>query len=155
MPVADWNERSRINFQARPPRTSGITKLTRMRSQPMAFVLSGATTGIPAGLVCEFVGGVAVGAVVVGVAVTVGVAVLAALAYVVLGPAVKAKITCASTPSKTSVVANCSGFSERAGVTRYQCPSHMAVMTPPSASAAAKKLAMVNAPPRFAAARGR
>src|SRR6266567_9625720 len=103
MPVADWNERSRISFQASPPNARGMMKLTRMRIQPMASVPSGATTGVPAGLIAV---GVAAETAVVAVAVTVGVIVWLVWAETVLGPAVKVKITCVRTPSSTSVVAN-------------------------------------------------
>src|SRR5439155_9089774 len=120
------------SFQAIPPRTNGITKLTNMRSQLIASVPSGVTTGALAGLTPASGVGVAPGT--VGVAVTVG-DVAGLFANVVVGPAVKVKITWARTPSSTSVVANSSGFSERAGVTRYQWPSHIAVITPPNAKA--------------------
>src|SRR5579884_801027 len=156
MPVADWNERSRTSFQASPPKISGITKLTRIRIQLMAFELSGVTTGAPSGFTCVpccFV------TVEVGAAVACAAGVLTAveglLTYAVLGPIAREKMTCANTATSTIVVANSKGFSERAGVTRYQCPSHIAVITPPRAKAAAKKLAMVKTPPRLADARGR
>src|SRR5689334_14911890 len=132
-----------------PPITNGITNPTRIRSQPIAPALRGVTTGTPAGLTCDPGVGVAADTLVVAVAVTAGVDALLALACVVAGTAIKAMITSASTASSTSVVANRYGFSESAGVTRYQCPSHIAVITPPTASAAAKKLATVKTPATF------
>src|SRR3989441_12601383 len=119
MPVADWNDLCRITFQANPPMTSGITKLTRIRSQPMISALNGVTTGAFAGLTFGFGVGVAALAAGVAVAVTAG-GVDGLFAYVVVGPAEMARITCNNIPSSTSVVANNSGFSERARVTRYQ-----------------------------------
>ena len=120
MPVADWNDLFRINFHANPPRISGITKLTRIRSQPMTSALNGVTTGALAGLILGFGVGVAPDTTGVAGAVTTGGGVDGLFAYVVAGPAEIARITCASTPSSTNVVANSSGFSESAGVTRYQ-----------------------------------
>src|SRR5436189_6383828 len=98
MPVADWNERSRINFQAIPPKINGITKLTRICSQPIASVLKGVTTGVPAGLVwvCD---GEVVAVAVTGAA---GAVTEVLLALVMVGPAVKVTITWASTPNSTS-----------------------------------------------------
>ena len=87
MPVADWNERSRISFQAIAPRTSGITKLTRIRNQPIASALNGVTTGTLEGLICVCGAGVAT----VAVAVAAGVVVGVLTAFVVVGPAVTAK----------------------------------------------------------------
>src|SRR5947209_17485323 len=108
-----------MSFQAIPPRTNGITKLTNMRSQLIASVPNGVTTGALAGLTPALGVGVAPGTVVV--AVTFG-DIAGLFAYVVVGPAVKATITWARTPSSTRVVANSSGLSESAGVTRYQLP---------------------------------
>src|SRR6266700_2757362 len=140
----------------KPRSARGKTKATRRRSQPIASILSGATTVVSEGLTCELGTGVAADITVVVVAVTAGVTALLDCDWAaVLSPPVKVKTNCASTPIKTSVVAKRSGFSERAGVTRYQCPSHIAVITPPRAKAAAKKLAMVKMPPRLAEARGR
>src|SRR5437764_9664359 len=104
-----------------PPITSGITKPTRIRSQPMAPALRGVATGAPEGLTSEPGVGVAADTLVVDVAeaVTAGVDALLALACVVAGTAIKEMITSASTASNTSVVANRYGFSESAGVTRY------------------------------------
>jgi len=135
-----------------------MIKLTRMRNQPIASMLSGVATGAFAGFtgeLCEPAPGVAFPTVVVAVAVTVGTLLLWTFALVVVVPLIRAISICASRPSITSVVAKSSGRSESAGVTRYQCPSHIAVITPPNASAAAKKLATTNAPPMPPAARGR
>src|SRR6266568_7303990 len=106
MPVADWNERSRISFKEMLPKVSGRTKLSRIRSQPMASMLRGVITGMLAGLTSGLVVGVAADIVSAGVAVAMVAGEDGLLAYVVLGPAVMAKITCVSTPSSTSVVAN-------------------------------------------------
>src|SRR5437764_5887174 len=119
MPVADWKDLSRINFQANPPRASGITKLTRIRSQLMTLVPRGVATGALAGLTFGF--GVGVAALITGVAVAVAAGGVDGLfAYVIVGPARTARITCNNIPSSTNVVAKSSGFSESAGVTRYQ-----------------------------------
>ena len=72
MPVADWNDLSRINFNINPPRISGITKLTRIRSQPMTSALKGVATGVLAGLIPGFGVGVAPETTGVAGAVTVG-----------------------------------------------------------------------------------
>src|SRR6202165_6117435 len=135
-----------MGFRMMASSIKGMTKATNMRGQPIASVLSGVMVGTFAGLACGLDVGVAGETAVV--AVTVGVAVLPCECAGVLGVAVKAKMTWARTPRSTSVVANCKGFSESAGVTRYQCPSHMAVMTPPRASAPAKKLPTIKTPAR-------
>src|SRR5579883_1379065 len=161
MPVADWNERSRMSFQARALRMSGMTRPTAMRSQPIASMLSGVTTGTFAGLTPVPEVGVGVAAVIAVVVVAVGCALtdVAAggviLAAGVIGPPAKVKIPCARIAASTTVTANYSGFSVSAGVTRYQWPSHIAVITPPSARAAAKNSATVNALPKTASPSGR
>src|SRR5258707_1813305 len=132
----------------KPSSTRGKTKATTIRSQLMVFVLRGVTTGTSVGLTCARGAGVAADTAEVAVAVTAGFAVLLDWDAAMAEPPVKVKASCASTPSSTSVVANCSGFSESAGVTRYQCPSHIAVRPPPSASAQANKLPTVITPAR-------
>lgn len=72
MPVADWKDLSRINFKMNPPRMRGITKLIRIRSQPMTSVLKGVATGALAGLMTGFGVGVAADTPGVAVAVTAG-----------------------------------------------------------------------------------
>src|SRR6266700_4181159 len=140
----------------KPRSVRGKTKATRSRSQPIASILRGATTVVSEGLTCELGTGVAADIAVVVVAVTAGVTALLDCDWAaVLSPPVKVKTNCASTPIKTSVVAKRSGFSERAGVTRYQCPSHIAVITPPRARADAKKLPTAKASAGPDAANGR
>src|SRR6266487_2605602 len=112
IPVADWNERSRISFQASAPSTSGMIKPTRICSQPIAPVLIGVITGALAGF--TFVPGAGVAGAVTEVPPG------GWLTGTVVGPAVIVKSTWARIATRTSVVANCNGFSERAGVTRYQ-----------------------------------
>src|SRR5437660_3563970 len=125
-----------------------------MRNQPITSALNGAMTGALGGL--TLVLGVGVPVAGVGPATTVGVWEAAGfVAAAVDGPAAKAKIIWAIKAIKTTVVAKSSGLSERAGVTRYQWPSHIAVSTPPSAKEAAKKPTTVKMPPTFAAATGR
>src|SRR5437867_9447216 len=140
----------------KPSSARGIIKATKMRNQLITSILSGVTTGALEGLICVFGTGVAAEIAVVPEGVLVDITVLLDWeCAAVLRPPVKAKTPCDSTPISTSVVANRSGFSESAGVTRYQCPSHIAVITPPSASAPAKKLPTTNAPAGPDVARGR
>src|SRR5579872_496978 len=124
----------------------GSTKATKMRSQPSALVLSGVTVGTSEGLTVAVPG---VGVTVVTVLVAVAAGLVADEWGATAGEPVKAKAASARMPSKTRMAANCNGFSESAGVTRYQWPSHIAVITPPSASAPAKKLPTISAPPRL------
>src|SRR6202043_1509035 len=101
MPVADWNERSRMSFRMKASSIRGMTKATTIRSQPMASVLSGVMVGTFAGLACGLDVGVA--GETAAVAVTVGVALLPCECAGVLGVPVKAKMTWASTPRSTRV----------------------------------------------------
>src|SRR5579883_2450946 len=148
-----------MSFQASALRMSGKTRPTAMRSQPIASTLSGVTTGTFDGLTCVPEVGVGVAAVITAVAVGCALTDVAAggtvLAAGVIGPPAKVKTPCARIAASTTVTANCSGFSVSTGVTRYQWPSHIAVMTPPSARAAAKNSATVNTPPKTASLSGR
>src|SRR5579883_3607433 len=96
-----------------------MAKPTRMRSQPMATVPSGVTVGTSAGLT---VGGGWLTLPTVGVVTTTGVlwGAIVACAGATLAPAPTKRITSSSTPIRTSVVENSSGFSVMAGVTRSE-----------------------------------
>ena len=50
MPVADWKERSRINFQDNPPNTAASQIPPGYEIELITFELNGATTGVSAGL---------------------------------------------------------------------------------------------------------
>src|SRR6266571_1464960 len=140
-----------------------------LSEKPLRFATTLVLIGVLAQLVFTFTGGLSTAAqsqssnavtpadiAVVVVAVSAGVTALLDCDWAaVLSPPVKVKTNCASTPIKTSVAAKRSGFSERAGVTRYQCPSHMAVITPPRARADAKKLPTAKASAGPEAANGR
>src|SRR5258708_30070929 len=98
-------------------RARGKINATRMRSQLIASVPRGVTTGAPAGLTCAFGTGVAADTAGVEVAVAAGFTVLLAGDAAKAEPLVKVKASCTSTPISTNGVANCNSFSKNAGGT--------------------------------------
>src|SRR5258708_34365878 len=98
----------------KPSSARGKINATRMRSQLIASVPRGVTTGAPAGLTCAFGTGVAADTAGVEVAVAAGFTVLLAGGAAKAEPLVKEKASCTSTPTHTSVEANCNAVPEKA-----------------------------------------
>src|SRR5258707_12955289 len=96
----------------KPSSARGKINATRMRSQLIASVPRGVTTGAPGGLTCAFGTGVAADTAGVEVAVAAGFTVLLAGDAAKAEPLVKVKTSSTRTPTTTNVAANCNGLSK-------------------------------------------
>src|SRR5260370_40121131 len=99
----------------KPSSARGKINATRMRSQLIASVPRGVTTGAPAGLTCAFGTGVAADTAGVEVVVAAGFTVLLAGDAAKAEPLVKVKASCTNTPNNPSGLAKCPGVSESSG----------------------------------------
>src|SRR5258708_36526839 len=117
----------------KPSSARGKINATRMRSQLIASVPRGVTTGAPAGLTCAFGTGVAADTAGVEVVVAAGFTVLLAGGGPKANPLEKVKTNSTSTPITPSVVGKCSRLSESAAGTRANCTNTNSGIPHPSA----------------------